>query len=101
MIHVVESAAARYLGQNTVDPETRHDDHLRRYQEQPAAMGCQASRQMGFRQPRRRDRRHRQQRPHGPAGGGAHGHRVLKDLTFGTTLEAVRHRINVPMRVIN
>ena len=28
-----------------------------------------------------------------------HGHKGLKDLLFGTTLEKVRHRISVPLMI--
>ena len=31
---------------------------------------------------------------------GAHGHRGLKDLIFGTTINAVRHQISVPVLVV-
>jgi manganese transport protein len=31
---------------------------------------------------------------------GAHGHRRLKDLIFGTTIDPVRHQLNVPILVV-
>jgi manganese transport protein len=31
---------------------------------------------------------------------GAHGHKGLKDMVFGTTINAVRHRLNVPILVV-
>lgn len=31
---------------------------------------------------------------------GAHGHRGLKDLIFGTTINAVRHEVKVPLLVV-
>jgi manganese transport protein len=31
---------------------------------------------------------------------GAHGHRFLKDLVFGTTLNTVRHRIKIPILIV-
>ena len=31
---------------------------------------------------------------------GAHGHRGIKDLIFGTTINAVRHRVNIPILVV-
>jgi len=30
----------------------------------------------------------------------SHGHRGLKDLIFGTTINAVRHRVNVPLLIV-
>lgn len=31
---------------------------------------------------------------------GAHGHKGLKDIVFGTTINAVRHRLNVPLMIV-
>jgi len=31
---------------------------------------------------------------------GAHGHRVLKDLIFGTTIGAVRHAVKIPVLIV-
>jgi len=30
----------------------------------------------------------------------SHGHRGLKDLIFGTTINAVRHRVKVPLLIV-
>lgn len=32
---------------------------------------------------------------------GAHGHKGLKDIVFGTTVNSVRHGINIPLLVVN
>ena len=31
---------------------------------------------------------------------GAHGHKGLKDIVFGTTINAVRHKLKVPLLVV-
>jgi manganese transport protein len=31
---------------------------------------------------------------------GAHGHKGLKDLIFGTTINAVRHNLDIPLLVV-
>jgi manganese transport protein len=31
---------------------------------------------------------------------GAHGHRRIKDLIFGTTIDPVRHALNLPILVV-
>ncbi len=31
---------------------------------------------------------------------GAHGHKGLKDLIFGTTVEGVRHKVMIPVLVV-
>jgi manganese transport protein len=32
---------------------------------------------------------------------GAHGHKGIKDLIFGSTVDALRHKINAPVLVVN
>jgi manganese transport protein len=31
---------------------------------------------------------------------GAHGHNWAKDLIFGTTVDTVRHRVNIPVLIV-
>jgi manganese transport protein len=31
----------------------------------------------------------------------SHGHRGLKDLIFGTTINAVRHRVKIPLLIVS
>ncbi len=31
---------------------------------------------------------------------GAHGHKFLKDLIFGTTVDTVRHRVSIPVFIV-
>jgi len=31
---------------------------------------------------------------------GSHGHKALKDLIFGTTVNSVRHKVNIPVLVV-
>ncbi len=31
---------------------------------------------------------------------GAHGHKGLKDIVFGTTINAVRHKLKVPLLIV-
>jgi manganese transport protein len=32
---------------------------------------------------------------------GAHGHRGLQDLVFGTTIDGVRHEIDAPIMIVH
>jgi manganese transport protein len=32
---------------------------------------------------------------------GAHGHKGFKDLLFGTTVDAVRHKVKIPVLIVN
>jgi len=101
LIHVVETAAARYHGKATMDHETLSDaENLDKYVQNLADLGFTAIPHIGF-------------------GGtalaiaeitknnnlellvmGAHGHKGLKDLIFGTTVESVRHKVTIPVLVV-
>lgn len=101
LIHIVESAVANYIGQHSHDYETLSDTaNLQAYVAQLANMGYQASARVGY-------------------GGvvkaivglveaseadllvmGAHGHRGLKDLLLGATVDSVRHQVKVPVLIV-
>ncbi len=102
LIHVVESAAARYLGSNTLDHETKLDqDNLQQYQLQLQERGYRAERQIGFGNPAVEIARIVHNRQIDLLVMRAHGHRGLQDLIFGTTVEAVRHKIDIPILIVN
>ncbi len=101
LIHVVESAVANYIGRQSHDYETLSDTaNLEAYAAQLANMGYEASFRVGY-------------------GGvvkaiaelvnaseadllvmGAHGHRGLKDLILGATVDSVRHHVKVPVLIV-
>ena len=101
LIHVVESAVANYVGGQSRDYETLSDTaNLEAYAVQLANMGYEASFRVGY-------------------GGvvkaivelvnaseadllvmGAHGHRGLKDLILGATVDSVRHQVRVPVLIV-
>jgi manganese transport protein len=101
LIHVVETAGARYYGTEVMDHETQSDvNNLDKYVEALNKLGYMANAHIGF----------------GSAANsiakiitdekidfivmGSHGHKVLKDLIFGTTVNKVRHKVNVPVLVV-
>jgi manganese transport protein len=102
-IHVVESAAARYLGKNTMDYETQLDyDSLVKYQKKLQDLGYKVNIEIGF----------------GTASSGIvkiistldvvdllvmgeHGHKGFKDLVFGTTVDSVRHKLKIPILIVS
>jgi manganese transport protein len=101
LIHVVETAGARYYGTEVLDHETQSDvNNLDKYVEALNKLGYNAKAHIGF----------------GSAASsiakiindekidfivmGSHGHKVLKDLIFGTTVNKVRHKVNVPVLVV-
>lgn len=101
LIHVVETAAANYYGDSALDFETQSDtENLQKYCDNLAELGYTASPHIGF-------------------GGtvkaivaisketdiellvmGAHGHKGLKDLILGTTVNSVRHKVSIPVLIV-
>ncbi len=101
-IHVVESAAAWYLGKNSLDHETKSDEYnLNQYQERLTELGYSANQQIGFGNPAVEISKIVKERNLDLLVMGAHGHRGLKDLVFGTTVDSVRHKIDIPIFIVN
>ncbi|HZK07271.1 MAG TPA: Nramp family divalent metal transporter [Bacteroidales bacterium] len=102
LIHVVESAAAHYLGTNSQDHETQQDEaNLKLYQDKLIEMGYDAGIEIGFGNPPLEIAKIVAAKDIDLLVMGAHGHKGMKDLIFGTTVEAVRHKIKIPVLIIN
>lgn len=101
LMHVVETAGARYYGDQAMDHETQSDvDNLQQYVNALHKLGYKAEAKIGY----------------GIAASaitrlvgnehidflvmGSHGHKALKDLIFGTTVNKVRHMVNIPVLVV-
>lgn len=101
-IHVVESAAARYLGENTRDYETKLDEaNLIKYKDILEEMGYVANVQIGFGVASYEIAKIISEQEIDLLVLGTHGHKGLKDLIFGTTVDAVRHKISIPLLIVN
>ena len=101
-IHIVESAAAQYLGKDAHDFETESDKrNLEKYKERLEQMNYKAAVQFGFGSPAKELAKIIIKENMDLLVMGAHGHRGLKDLIFGSTVEALRHKIKIPVMVIN
>lgn len=102
IIHIVETVGAMIHGDQAHDFETTSDtEYLTKYQESLEARGYMVTTRLSFGSPKKEI----------PAiindDGtfdililGAHGHNFIKDLIFGTTVDAVRHKIKIPMLII-
>jgi manganese transport protein len=101
-IHIVESAAARYFGKNASDYETHLDkSNLEAYQERLKQLDYKADIQVGFGNPAKEIANIISGQNIDLLIMGAHGHKGLKDIIFGSTVDALRHKIHVPVFVIN
>ena len=102
IIHIVETVGAMIHGDQAHDYETTSDkEYLKKYQLSLEERGYKVTTRLSFGSPKKEI----------PAiindNGtfdililGAHGHNFIKDLIFGTTVDAVRHRIKIPMLII-
>jgi manganese transport protein len=101
-IHVVESAAARYLGKNTMDYETSLDrDSLIKYQTDLNELGYHANIQIGFGNAASEISKIIRSQNIDLLVMGVHGHKGFKDLVFGTTVDSVRHKTKIPLLIIS
>ncbi len=102
LIHVVETAGARYHGEEVMDLETGVDiENLRKYQVNLKDLGYVADFQIGYGATAKEIVDIVNAEQIDLLVMGAHGHRNLKDLIFGTTVNKVRHRVNIPVLIVN
>ncbi|GAA4909038.1 Nramp family divalent metal transporter [Mucilaginibacter defluvii] len=101
LIHVVETAAARYHETEVMDRETQSDvKNLDLYIDDLQRMGYNARGYIGYGMPAKAIAKIVNDEGIDFMVMGSHGHRVLKDLIFGTTVNTVRHMVNVPVLVV-
>lgn len=101
MIHIVETAGATVMGSEIGDHETESDElNLNEYQKQLREKGYTVSYKLGFGSPKVAIPKIVNEYPADLLVMGAHGHRVLKDILFGTTVESVRHNVKIPVLIV-
>jgi len=101
LIHVVETAGARYYGGEVMDHETQSDvDNLEKYADAMRKLGYVANAQIGYGTAPTAIAQLVKTRKVDFLVMGSHGHKALKDLIFGTTVNKVRHQVNIPVLVV-
>jgi len=101
LIHVVETAAARYHGQEVMDHETESDaKNLEKYRINLEDLGFDSTPFIGFGSTAKAIAEISNKNELELLVMGAHGHKGLKDLIFGTTVNSVRHKVNIPVLII-
>ena len=101
-IHVVETAGARYHGKNVMDNETKLDEeNLLKYKQDLENQGYKVAYKIGFGNPANAISKIVNDEEIDFLVMGAHGHKGIKDLLFGTTVDTVRHKINIPVLIVN
>jgi manganese transport protein len=101
LIHIVETAGARMMGNEIDDLETLTDKlNLEKYKLNLEAQGYKIQIKLGFGNPKKSIPEIVNQVNCDLLVMGAHGHRAFKDLILGTTLDAVRHNVKVPVLIV-
>lgn len=101
LIHIVETAGARYYGGQVMDHETQSDvDNLDQYVETLHKLGYKAKAKIGYGTAATAIAQIVKDEKIDFVVMGSHGHKAIKDLIFGTTVNKVRHKVNVPVLVV-
>lgn len=101
IIHVVETVGALFHGKETFDHETTIDkENLEAYQKMLAEKGLRVNYKLGFGKPAKTLAKIINEGSFDLVVMGTHGHTGFKDLLFGTTINAIRHKISIPLFIV-
>lgn len=101
LIHIVETAGARYHGDKVMDFETKSDtDNLEVYRLNLEKLGYHAEIRIGYGNAARAISKVANDNHLDLLVMGAHGHQTMKDMIFGTTVNAVRHKVKIPLLIV-
>lgn len=98
LIHIVESASAKLIGNEAQDLETRNDqEHLAEYERYLVEKGYKAIGVLGFRNRSKEIARIVNENNCDLLVIGSHGHKAVGDMLFGETINSVRHLLDIPI----
>ena len=101
LIHIVETAGARYHGETVLDHETQSDtDNLEKYKSNLEELGYKVHISIGYGAAAKAISEIVKLQDLDLLVMGAHGHKGISDLIFGTTVETVRHNVGIPILII-
>jgi manganese transport protein len=105
LIHVVEGVGGQYHGANADDRERRHDEEYTyalayRLSDNLRDSGVSVRAVLGYGNVRREIVRIAKAEKLDLLIVGGHGHRALSDLLRGTTIEGIRHDLNIPILAV-
>jgi manganese transport protein len=102
LIHVVESAATRIMGDIVDDMETRNDqERLDQYASELSSKNISSTPILGYNDRVSEIVRIVEENNIDLLVIGSHGHKGLKDIVYGQTVSSVRHELKIPVLVIN
>jgi manganese transport protein len=101
IVHIVETAGAIIMGNEINDFETQQDQEiLEKYKSYIDRQGFETEIRLGFGNPQKIIPEYVIEFKADILVMGAHGHKGLKDIIFGTTVDKVRHRVNIPVFIV-
>jgi manganese transport protein len=101
LFHVVEGVSGQVYGQEAYDREAREDrEQIDAIARQLRESGIEVHASLGFGRVPTELIRLAQENKVDLLVMGAHGHRGLKDLLFGTSISEVRHQLTIPVLVV-
>jgi len=101
LIHVLESTNAVVYGEDAFDHEREEDfKKLKKYQTQLESQNIKTEIQLGFGNPKYAIPELIEKNNCETVVMGTHGHRTVKDILLGSTIENVRHAIKVPLVLV-
>ena len=96
------TAGARYHGDEVMDLETSLDmENLKKYQDNLITLGYTVETKVGYGTAANAIVQIINSQTFDLLVMGAHGHRNIKDVLFGTTVNKVRHQVKIPVLIIN
>ena len=102
LVHIVESVSSRYLGESSDDEETRDDlVRLNSYAAQLGSKGHDVTVQLGYKNRISEIVRIVKESRADLLVMGAHRHRGFFDFIYGQTVNDVRHRLDIPVLIVN
>lgn len=101
LIHIVETAGARFMEEEIRDFETSSDKkNLDSYVDRLAKEGYKAEPVIGYGSPKISIANIVNSADADLLVMGVHGHKTLKDIILGTTIDKLRHRVQIPMLIV-
>jgi nucleotide-binding universal stress UspA family protein len=101
ILHVADGWAARLFGANAVSREIDEDKaYLEKVRARLAGEGLRAEAELAYGEPADEIVKWVTTRGCDLVAMSTHGHRFISDLLYGSTAEAVRHRVDVPVLLL-
>jgi len=101
LLHVAEGFGPRYFGGESTDEETRDDaQYLERARQAVEKLGVRARVRLLYGDPVVQIPKAVEEENVDLLIMGSHGHRLIGDIFFGSTVEPVRHRVKIPVLVV-